>query len=471
MKAFSFFKSLARLLFLNVLVKPLWIFGVDRQIQNIVGHQAYGTYFSLLNLSLVFSFITDAGISGMMNRQLASGAPYNIKQLLRLKLFLAALYTLLVLIIALFTGVQQWPVLALVIAIQILLSFFNFFRSIITAHQLFGADAWLSIIDKGLMLLLFLPLLYGQLFQKPITILFFLQAQLLCTALAAGIALLIILKKELLYTTGALQKITGIIKAVLPYALIILLMAAHNRLDGFLLERLHPNGAYEAGVYAASYRLLDAANMMGFLVASFLVPFIARNGANILLIQETVSTSRYGLLLFGIFTTLFLLLFATPVQQALYPASTLYTAQVLQWCLPVLPAYLILQVYGSLLTAMAQLKPFLLLLAISVFINIILNFLFIPEWGAVGCCIAALSSQYICAISVYFFATRKNKFRHDKKGWITLVIVSFLLACLFYYGRQYAVHPVLAALAGSGLAMLALFSYLPHFKRFLILSR
>jgi O-antigen/teichoic acid export membrane protein len=469
MKAFPFFKSLVGLLILNALVKPLWIFGVDRQVQNIVGHEAYGTYFSLLNLSLVFSFVTDAGLSNMVNRQVASGMHFNIAQLLRLKVALAAVYVLLVGATAWLAGVQQWFVLVPVVAIQILLSLFNFLRSLITAHQFFNWDVWLSVIDKVLMLLFFLPLLYSPLFQRPITILFFLQAQLFCGAAAVLAALCFVLKKKLLRTTAAVQKTAAIIKSIAPYALIILGMTAHNRLDGFLLERLHSNGAYEAGVYASSYRLLDAANMVGYLVASFLVPFLARHKEAKPLLQQTVSTAGYGLLLFGSFTTLFVVLFARPVQQALYPASPIYASQVLQWCLPVLPAYLALQVYGSLLTAMGQLRQFVFLLAVAVLINIVLNGLLIPQWGAIGCCIAALVSQYVCATSVYLFAMRKTVLHHDGRGFIYLVITTLLLGCLFLIGRWWSVPLLLLFLVGSSLAGLALFAYLPFFKRSLIL--
>lgn len=466
MKAFPFFKSLASLLFLNVLVKPLWIFGVDRQVQNIVGHEAYGTYFSLLNLCLVFSFVTDAGLSGMTNRQLASGLSLNVVQLLRLKVFLAGLYCLLVLATAWLSGAYRWDILMPLIGIQILLSFLNFLRSIITANQLFHWDVWLSVIDKLLMLLLFLPLLYAPLFQMAIAIPLFLQAQLFCTAMAVSMAFSMVLKKDLLQTTAALQKTGAIAKNIAPYALIILAMTAHNRLDGFLLERLHRNGAYEAGVYASAYRLLDAANMVGYLVASFLVPFLARHKKDKPLLQQTVSAACYGLLLFGIFAVLFLVLLAHPVQQALYPHATFYTAQVLQWCLPVLPAYLVLHVYGSLLTATGQLKLFLSLLAIAVAVNIVLNSLLIPQWGAVGCCIAALVSQYVCAVSVYFFATQKAGFRHDGKGFVYLAVATLVCGCLFIVGRQQAVHPLLLLLAGGALAGLALSGYLAFFKRF-----
>ena len=43
------------------------------------------------------------------------------------------------------------------------------------------------------------------------------------------------------------------------------------------LRRLHEDGAAEAGIYAAGFRLLDAFNMVGFLMAGFLLPFISRH--------------------------------------------------------------------------------------------------------------------------------------------------------------------------------------------------
>jgi O-antigen/teichoic acid export membrane protein len=316
------------------------------------------------------------------------------------------------------------------------------------------------------MLLLFLPLLYTPLFQTPITLRFFLQAQLFCTAIATSIAAVIVVKKGWLGQIGTEQQGMSLLKSVAPYAMILLTMGVHNRLDGFLLERLHPNGAYEAGMYAASYRLLDAANMVGYLVASFLVPFLARHRENTLLVEVTVLTARHGLLLFGCFVTLFLIACANAVQQALYPASGAYAAQVLQWCLPVLPAYLLLQVYGSLLTAMGQLQLFIRLLVLSVFVNAVLNVLLVPYWGAVGCCIAALASQYLCAGSIYIAATQKNRIAHGTKEWLQLALAALLLGTLFYFGRQQAVPVLLLFAAGGTVAVLALITYLPVFKRY-----
>ena len=44
----GFYSSLGLLVLLNAIIKPLWIFAIDRQVQNVVGTENYGVYFSLL---------------------------------------------------------------------------------------------------------------------------------------------------------------------------------------------------------------------------------------------------------------------------------------------------------------------------------------------------------------------------------------------------------------------------------------
>ena len=51
-----FYSSLGLLITLNVIIKPLWVFGIDRQLQNETGTAVYGAYFSLLNFSILFSY-------------------------------------------------------------------------------------------------------------------------------------------------------------------------------------------------------------------------------------------------------------------------------------------------------------------------------------------------------------------------------------------------------------------------------
>ncbi len=260
------------------------------------------------------------------------------------------------------------------------------------------------------------------------------------------------------------------LRTVLPFALVILLMSAHNRLDGFLLERWHSNGAYEAGLYAAAYRLLDAGNMLGYLTASFMVPFLAKHLSNKPLLESTILTARTFLLLAGGVSTVFVIVFALPLQQLLYPSLPLQAAQVLQACMAVLPAYLLLHVYGSLLTAMAQLKWFIFLLLFALVMNVGLNFWLIPLYGAFGSCMAAIVSQYLCAVSCFILATRKSNMGYGFKTLALAFIIVISAFALFYWGRQNALNPFWLLLAVLVAMALLLFAYIPFLKRNFVTS-
>ena len=55
----KFLSNLAFLLFLNLLVKPFWIFGIDRAVQNEVGAEVYGSYFALFNFAFILNVFLD----------------------------------------------------------------------------------------------------------------------------------------------------------------------------------------------------------------------------------------------------------------------------------------------------------------------------------------------------------------------------------------------------------------------------
>ena len=56
----KFVVNLALLLLLNFLIKPFWIFGIDRTVQNeLVSSADYGTYFALFNFAMLFNILLD----------------------------------------------------------------------------------------------------------------------------------------------------------------------------------------------------------------------------------------------------------------------------------------------------------------------------------------------------------------------------------------------------------------------------
>src|SRR5215213_4991882 len=467
MKSLAFFKGLSQMLVLNLLIKPAWIFFIDREVQNQVGHEVYGRYFAVFNLSYVLLFLTDAGLTNMVNQRIASHQPADPSHYWKLKLFFSFIYVAIAGLAGWITGLQQWSIFFYLISIQLLSSFFVFFRSIITAHQFFTADAWLSVVDKFLMILLCAGFIYAPVVFGKITLWLFLKIQLLCTAFAVLVSFLFVVRKQLL-TGGIRENTFSVVKSIAPFAVIILLMSMHYRIDGFLLERIHSNGAYEAGIYASAYRLLDATNTVGYLAASFLVPFIARHRFQKKTIQEAVINTRHGLLFFGIGVACFSILFAPWIQELLYHTDTPYHSKVIQLCVAALPAYLLVHVYGSALTAIARYKSFILILLISVLLNLVLNFILIPLYGAVGCCISALTSHYFCALGCYLVATKSLELPFMPKSIIIYLATTIGLIAFFYFGKLLKLSVWLILVTAICFVLMLLIAQITYNKKYFI---
>lgn len=451
-KPSGFYSSLGLLVLLNAVIKPLWIFAIDRQVQNVVGMETYGTYFSLLGLSVVLNFVTDLGFTSFFNQRLAAGKE-NFSKLsgsfLLLKLLLALIYCLVLFATAWITGIERWDILVYTALIQVFTSLFLFFRSIITARQWFRTDAWLSVADKAMMIIGCGLLLYVPSFPGEINIENFLLLQTIFLALSALAAFFYLLKKGVHFSLGQ-ARLPGkdIFRQALPFGIIILLMATHSRVDAFLLERMHVNGPYESGIYAAAYRLLDAANMCGYLVASFLLPYISLQWSKKTEINTVVLQCRHFLLMFSVLLITIVVFLAPWIESVLYHTRDEYAIEILRWCLPAIAGYSLVQVYGTVLTATGRVTGFCAIIFASLVMNNLLNFFLIPSMGAKGCCIAALCSQFFCGVTAMLYA-------HQKLGtWLhfrSLLIYTFtavLLSGFFYASRELGIEkPLLITIA------------------------
>ncbi|MFL5772456.1 MAG: polysaccharide biosynthesis C-terminal domain-containing protein [Flavisolibacter sp.] len=466
MKSRSFFKGLSWLILLNLLVKPVWILFIDRQVQNITGFEVYGQYFAVLNLSLVLFSIADAGLSVMLNQRMALQRNVDVSRLLRIKLVLVLLYGIACCLIAALAHLDAWKLLVYVILIQVATSIFVFLRSIITANQYFTTDAFFSIVDKLLMILICGMMIYTTFFVR-INLYIFLEVQLVCTVVAVLLASVFIIKRKLI-TGGEKESIKSILEATWPFAVCILLMSVHYRIDGFLLQQIHTNGNMEAGRYAAAYRLLDASNMVGYLAASFLVPFVARNINDKALVNETVIRIRHGLVFLSVGIVSFAAVFAPWIQHILYHSSEPYLSRVISFCLAALPGYYFVHVYGSVLTATGRLITFMRILLVTVIINVVLNLLLIPQYGALGCCFAAITSQYFCGMAT-FYASTKGK--ADVRSFIGYFALTVILYFFFYAGNMIISNVWVILAIAIIICLLLLAIQLGFFKKKFVLLR
>jgi O-antigen/teichoic acid export membrane protein len=338
-------------------------------------------------------------------------------------------------VIAFASGIRNWSILTGVICIQTFTSFFLFFRALISASQLFRVDAWLSVFDKFIMILLCGALLLFPATFGYMTIGKFIFLQATCLALAIFVAAWMLFKAGFRFPFGSLSFFKrSTIRSMLPYGLIILVMSLHYRLDGFLLERMHPDGAYQAGLYASAYRLLDASNMVGFLFASFLLPYIARWANDPAAISSVTLNIRHVLITFSIGIACTGIFLSPWIQKILYHNNDFEAIQVLKWCLPALIGYSLVHIYGTLLTATGHILPFCLVTFLAVVMNLVLNILLIPVMGAKGCCIAALVSQSACGIASMYYAKEKLGIPIHKDSLFIYIVIAGAVGLLFYWG-------------------------------------
>jgi O-antigen/teichoic acid export membrane protein len=213
------------------------------------------------------------------------------------------------------------------------------------------------------------------------------------------------------------HKIVITFKDAIPFSLTALLMYAYTRSDAILLTRLIPDGAHEAGIYAAGFRLLDAANMIAILVTPLLIPMYARlyndrkeSGELLHLAAGIIIVMTCTISIAGFF-------WSRPIMILCYghdEMQWLTTFRLLILChIPIGLMY----VYGSYLTAHRQLAKQNAWFAIMVIVNIGLNILLIPRLSTTGASIAAIITEFLATLGVIVLAYQHLKNMPDA-GWL-----------------------------------------------------
>ncbi|MBQ8703174.1 MAG: oligosaccharide flippase family protein [Bacteroidales bacterium] len=403
----------------NLLVKPLWLLGIEVDVQNTVGNEAYGFYFAVFNLSYILNILLDLGITNFNTRNIAQHPQLISKHLsgiLGIKLCLLGLYVVVTFTVGALLGYgsQEFRLLAWLCLAQALNSLILYLRSNFEGLLLFRWDSLFSVLDRVLMIVICGCLLWGprlSVFSFRFTVFHFVYAQVAAYSLTALLALAVIGRKARLQRLRFDRRfLLVILKQSAPFALLVLLMASYNRLDPILLRRLASAGA--AGVYAGAFRLLDALTMVCYLVSVPLLPVFSK-----ILADRDALSSRASLVdalrlvfwpmvLYVAGSAVACSLLAAPLMRLLYhdgAASYVPVFRVLVFCLvPIGLTY----VFGTLLTAGGRLRQLNLLATVTLGLNVAANLLLIPRMGAVGSAWAALTAQSFMAAAQLALAVR-----------------------------------------------------------------
>ena len=417
----KFVTNLILLLFLNLLIKPFWIFGIDRTVQNVVGAESYGLYFSLLNFSMILNILLDMGITNYNNRNIAQHSHLLKKYLnniVGLKFLLAVGYAIVSLTLALLIGYNhmQLHLLFFLIFNQFLISFTLYLRSNISGLHLFRTDSLLSVLDRGLMILFCSVLLFTNWFGGYFSISWFVYAQTAAYVLAA----LITFATVFYYAKGVKLKFDSryirlILRQSYPFALLILLMSFYNRIDSVMLERLLPDplGKQQAGIYAQAFRLLDAFAMFGALFAGLLLPIFARMIKQRDDLRQLVQFAFLLIIVPAILVGVASNFYSYEIMHLLYNEHIQQSAPIFGILMLGFTGIATTYIFGTLLTANGSLKQLNLMAFAGMIINISLNLILIPHLQASGSAYASLFTQLITAgaqivIAVYIFKFKVN---------------------------------------------------------------
>jgi len=426
--------------FLNLLVKPIWILLIDRELQNQLGPGIYGTYYTLLSLSLMLSAILDAGLANFNTRAVAGGgdsALEDLPMMVGLKSVLWLVYMLCTLSIGFYLDNPPQSIYWLILlGIQQGLNSLNLLlRSIFAGQMRFLRDGWMGVLDKWLMIAAAFPLVwlgwsYGG--RQPVSV--YIWIQLMATLTPTLLMVFMLRKGVQLWPEFSLGRQKTLLKNALPFALLGLLAGLYTRVDMVMIRALHSDPELQAGLYASSYRLLDATNMIPILLSGILLPQFTHHWSRHTLRPEWIKSITYLMLSIGLCLSWGLVAFRHEIMGYLYRYQSSSQTDILFWiglcCIPISLSY----AWGTLLTAAGQLKTLNRLALWALVANISLNLWLMPKMGALGAAQATLITHLILCIGQGFVCLRQfSPAIAGPRWWIGIVaLLLFIWAAISF---------------------------------------
>ena len=429
----------------------------------MVGADQYGFYFSLFSFSLLLNIILDIGITNFNNRAIAREPGLlgeYFSNIVVLKFLLALLYAGVCFGGGLIIGytAEQFIMLIFLVINQFLASFLLYLRSNISGLHYFRTDSLISVLDRALVIVICGVLLWGNITDQAFRIEWFVYSQTVAYLLAVVVAFLVVWSKsKYLYPVLDFQYLTKILKQSYPFALLILLMSFYNRIDSVMLERLLADGKMQAGIYAQSFRILDAAAMFAFLFAGLLLPIFSRMIGQKQSVNEMLQLSFSLIFIPALTLAVLACFFPEEIIAWMYHEHISYSSRIFPLLMLGFISISTTYIFGTLLTANGNLKELNILAGSALTLNILLNFLFIPSHQAFGAALSSLITQTYMATAQVIVAVLKFRYRIN---WLLIIRIASFSAVVFilgWFSQEYIQNWYIGAIVVIVLAVLSAF--------------
>ncbi len=307
---------------------------------------------------------------------------------------------------------------------HVLSTFFLYLRSNLSAVGKYRKDSLISAADKIFMLFIIGGLLV--ICRNNLRLEHFIVGQTISLFLAILVAGFL-LKGYSVYKwpVFSFDYARIVLKKSFPFALILLFMAGYSRLDAVMLERMLADGDYQAGIYAASLRYMDASNMVIYLFAALLLPMFSRVDEKGDEIKELCDIAVRTIGVLGLLIAIIFIVYSKEWMSVYTQFDNQYNLLILFhmmsfFCIGI--AY----IYGTLLMARKKIGSLNLLFAAGLVFNFLFNYLIIPEKMATGAAITTFITQLLMALGQIILAHRFFKLKYNLSLIFKLCIFAIL---------------------------------------------
>jgi O-antigen/teichoic acid export membrane protein len=428
----KFIFNLGILIFLNLLIKPFWILGVEPSFQYSVGDVSYGMYSAVFSFSLLLSIFADIGLTNFNNKNITENnhlLTKHFSSMMSLKLFLGVVYMIITIGLGFVVYNANMLYIKLLVILSFncfLLSFILYLRSNLLALHLFKTDSIISVLDRILMISIFF-VLYFKWMGLEVNVMNYVYAQTLGYFITAAIAFTAVWHKThgFKFTWNKAFNFL-ILKRSLPFAILILLMMCYNRIDQVMLERLlpSPDGTIQTSLYNKSFRLLEAANMIAYLFSVQLLPIFSRMLKFKENIENMVKLAFTLLITPALIVSVACIFYDQHIFKFIY-RTEMHGVELFGFLMSCFVAISTTYIFGTLLTANGSLKHLNKMALGGIIVNVILNLILIPKFHAMGSVIASIITQFGTAIAQVFIAYRLFKFKVNKR--LLIALFSFII--------------------------------------------
>lgn len=199
--------------------------------------------------------------------------------------------------------------------------------------------------------------------------------------------------------------LTEVASGSIPYGLLAVLGLLYFKIDSLILGYIR--GSYEAGIYGAAYKFLESILFIPAAFSAALMPRLARlHESDLSQLKKTYFKSLKFLFILSV-PVLLGFIFILPVLIKTYlPSfnSSISAIYILALTIP----FIFLHVPGAamLLSTNKYLKPILKLSLLTLSLNVLLNFIFIPKFGFIAASYVTVGSEVLTFILFYMLLNR-----------------------------------------------------------------